>query len=143
MSTTETPLLTLTAKAAAKVKELIAEEPDGDVGVLRVAIQGGSCSGLEYALGFDREALETDVVAEHHGVRVAVDPFSAPYLEGATIDFVSAEGEEGFVIENPKALKTCGCGSSFSGEGEGEDRSSDEVGLRRQLQLLGRATFGR
>jgi iron-sulfur cluster assembly protein len=129
MSTTETPLLTLTEKAAAKVKELIAEEPDGDVGVLRVAIQGGSCSGLEYALGFDREALETDVVAEHHGVRVAVDPFSAPYLEGATIDFVSAEGEEGFAIENPKALQSgCGCGPSFSGEGESEGCGSNESG---------------
>jgi iron-sulfur cluster assembly protein len=122
MSTTEIPLLTLTAEAAAKVKELMAEEPDAAVaGVLRVAIQGGSCSGLEYALGFDHEALETDVVAEQHGVKVAVDPYSAPYLEGATIDFVSAEGEEGFAIENPKALQSgCGCGPSFSGEGEGE-----------------------
>jgi iron-sulfur cluster assembly accessory protein len=128
MSTTETPLLTLSEKAAAKVKELMAEEPDGDVGVLRVAIQGGSCSGLEYALGFDREALETDVVAEQHGVRVAVDPFSAPYLEGATIDFVSAQGEEGFAIENPKALHSCGCGSSFSGEDEGCDSADSGCG---------------
>src|SRR5450756_3233883 len=118
MATTTTPLLTLTEKAAAKVKELMAEEPEGDVGVLRVAIQGGSCSGLEYALGFDREALETDVVAAQHDVRVAVDPFSAPYLEGATIDFVSVDGEEGFAIENPKALQTCGCGSSFRAEDE-------------------------
>ena len=128
MSTTETPLLTLTAEAAAKVKELMAEEPDGNAGVLRVAIQGGNCSGLEYALGFDQEALETDVVAEQHGVRVAVDPYSAPYLEGATIDFVSVEGEEGFAIENPKALHSCGCGSSFSGEGEGEGCGSAESG---------------
>ena len=120
MSTTETPLLTLTAEAAAKVKELMAEEPDGDSGVLRVAIQGGSCSGLEYALGFDHEALETDVVAEQHGVRVAVDPYSAPYLDGATIDFVNAEGEEGFAIENPKVLHSnCGCGSNGSGCGDG------------------------
>ena len=129
MSPTETPLLTLTAEAAAKVKELMAEEPDPNAGVLRVAIQGGSCSGLEYALGFDSEALETDLVAEQHGVRVAVDPFSAPYLEGATIDFVSVEGEEGFAIENPKALhSSCGCGSSFSGEGESEGCGSAESG---------------
>ena len=129
MSTTETPLLTLTTEAAAKVKELMAEEPDGNAGVLRVAIQGGNCSGLEYALGFDQEALETDVVAEQHGVRVAVDPYSAPYLEGATIDFVSVEGEEGFAIENPKALhSSCGCGSSFSGEGEGEGCGSNGSG---------------
>jgi iron-sulfur cluster assembly protein len=118
MSMTETPLLTLTEKAATKVKELMAEEPEGDTGVLRVAIQGGSCSGLDYALGFDREALESDLVAAQHGVRVAVDPFSAPYLEGATIDFVSIDGEEGFAIENPKALSTCGCGSFLRAEDE-------------------------
>ncbi len=121
MATIETPLLTLSENAAAKIKELMAEEPDSNAGVLRVAIQGGNCSGLDYALGFDRDALETDVVAEQHGVRIAVDPYSAPYLEGATIDFVSAEGEEGFAIENPKALNTsCGCGSSFSADGESE-----------------------
>ncbi len=121
MSTTETPLPALSEKAAAKVKQLMAEDPDGNAGVLRVAVQGGGCSGLDYALGFDREALETDLVAEQHGVRVVVDPFSAPYLEGATIDFVSVEGEEGFAIENPKALQSgCGCGPSFSGEGESD-----------------------
>ena len=128
MSTTETPFLALSEKAAAKIKELMAEEPDSNAAVLRVAIQGGSCSGLEYALGFDRETLETDLVAEQHGVRVAVDPFSAPYLEGATIDFVNVEGEEGFAIDNPKALHSCGCGSSFSGEGEGESCGSAESG---------------
>jgi iron-sulfur cluster assembly protein len=129
MATSETSILTLTAEAAAKVKELLAEEPDGNAGVLRVAIQGGNCSGLEYALGFDQEALETDVVAEQHGVRVAVDPYSAPYLEGATIDFVSVEGEEGFAIENPKALHSnCGCGSSFSGEGESQGCGSNGSG---------------
>ena len=129
MSTTETPLLTLSEQAAAKIKELMAEEPDGNAGVLRVAIQGGNCSGLEYALGFDQEALETDVVAEQHGVRVAVDPYSAPYLEGATIDFVSVEGEEGFAIENPKALHSnCGCGSPFSGEGESQGCGSNGSG---------------
>ncbi|MGA9761683.1 MAG: iron-sulfur cluster assembly accessory protein [Gaiellaceae bacterium] len=119
MSTTETPFLALSEKAAAKIKQLMAEDPDGNAAVLRVAIQGGSCSGLEYALGFDQETLETDLVAEQHGVKVAVDPYSAPYLEGATIDFVSVEGEEGFAIDNPKALPSCGCGSSFEGEGEG------------------------
>jgi iron-sulfur cluster assembly protein len=128
MSTTETPFLALSEKAAAKIKELMAEEPGGNAAVLRVAIQGGSCSGLEYALGFDQDALETDLVAEQHGVRVAVDPYSAPYLEGATIDFVSAGGEEGFAIENPKALHSCGCGSSFSGEGENEACGSDGAG---------------
>ena len=128
MSTTETPFLALSEKAAAKIKELMAEEPDGGASVLRVAIQGGSCSGLEYALGFDQETLETDLVAEQHGVRVAVDPYSSPYLEGATIDFVSVDGEEGFAIDNPKALHSCGCGSSFSGETEGDGCGSDGAG---------------
>ena len=128
MSTTEPPLLPLSENAAAKIKELMAEEPDGNAAVLRIAIQGGNCSGLEYALGFDQESLETDLVSEQHGVRVAIDPFSAPYLEGATIDFVSAGGEEGFAIENPKALHSCGCGSSFSGEGEGEGCGSASSG---------------
>ena len=128
MATTKTPLLTLTETAAAKVKVLMAEEPEGEVGVLRVAVQGGGCSGFEYALGFDERALEDDVVADQHGVQIAVDPFSAPYLEGATIDFVSVEGEEGFAIENPKALHSCGCGSSFSGEGEGESEGCGSNG---------------
>jgi iron-sulfur cluster assembly accessory protein len=97
----------------------MAEEPDGDTVVLRVAVQGGGCSGLNYALGFDGEALESDLVATQHGVRIAVDPFSAPYLDGATIDFVTAGGEEGFTIENPNAPRSCGCGSSFRAEGEG------------------------
>lgn len=118
MPTTETPLLTLTEKAAAKVIELMAAEPDGEVGVLRVAIRGGGCAGLEYALGFDQEALEGDLVAAQHGVRVVIDPYSAPFLEGATIDFVSAGEEEGFAIENPNALQGCGCGSSYRDEQE-------------------------
>jgi iron-sulfur cluster assembly accessory protein len=118
MPKTETPLLTLTESAALKVRKLMAEEPDGEAGVLRVAVQGGSCAGLQYALGFDRQALEGDLVAELHGVRVVVDPFSAPYLEGATIDLVSIEGEEGFTIENPNAPHSCGCGSSFRADDE-------------------------
>jgi iron-sulfur cluster assembly accessory protein len=121
MSTNGTQLLTLTESAEAKVKQLMAEEPEGEVGVLRVVVQGGGCSGLDYALGFDREALEGDTVAELHGVSVVVDPFSAPYLDGATIDLVTIEGEEGFTIENPNAPQSCGCGSSFRADEEGAD----------------------
>ena len=78
----------LTERAAAKIKELQAEEPDGDADVLRIAVQGGGCSGFEYALGFDRAAQEGDHELEAFGVRVVVDPFSAPYLQGAQIDFL-------------------------------------------------------
>ncbi len=76
-------LVSLTETAAAKVKELQAGEPKGEADVLRVAVQGGGCSGFEYALGFDRGVQEGDVVVEEHGVTVVVDPFSAPYLRGA------------------------------------------------------------
>ena len=99
----ETTVVTLTERAAAKVSALMAEEPAGEAEVLRVAIQGGGCSGFEYALGFDRGAPEGDHELEFHGVRVVVDPFSAPYLRGATIDFVEALQESGFKIENPNA----------------------------------------
>src|SRR5581483_3087528 len=87
MATVET-LIELTPRAAAKILELRSEEPDGDADVLRVAVQGGGCSGFEYALGFDRGAQEGDHEIEAHGVRVVVDPYSAPYLQGATIDFL-------------------------------------------------------
>ena len=108
----------LTERAAAKIKELQAEEPDGDAAVLRVAVQGGGCSGFEYALGFDRGAQEGDHELEVHGVRVVVDPFSAPYLQGASIDFLDGLQESGFKIENPNVSSACGCGHSFQVEDE-------------------------
>ncbi len=83
-----TPLLSVTPAAATKIKQLMAEETD--VNVLRVAIQGGGCSGFQYGLGFDRGAVEGDHEFEAHGVQVVVDPFSAPYLMGAEIDFVDS-----------------------------------------------------
>jgi iron-sulfur cluster assembly protein len=118
MSTSEQAPITLTESAAAKVRELMEAEPESVAGVLRVAVQGGSCAGYQYALGFDREALEDDVAFTAHGVQVVVDPYSAPFLEGAVVDFVSHEGAEGFTIENVSAPASCGCGSSFRAEGE-------------------------
>ena len=122
VATIETPrtaALTLTARAAGKVKALMAQEPAGEAEVLRVAIRGGGCGGFEYALGFDRGAAEGDAEAEFHGVRVVVDPASVPYLEGATVDFVESLQESGFKIENPNASGSCGCGHSFQvAEGE-------------------------
>jgi iron-sulfur cluster assembly protein len=111
-------VLNLTEKAAFKVKELMAEEPAGEAEVLRVAIQGGGCSGFQYGLGFDRGSQEGDLEMEHHGVTVVVDPFSAPYLRGATIDFLDGLQESGFKIENPNATSACGCGHSFQVEDE-------------------------
>src|SRR3712207_7004107 len=102
-----TTLVTLTANAAAKIRELQAEEPEGDASVLRVAIQGGGCSGFQYGLGFDGGALEGDLELEQHGVKVVVDPFSAPYLRGSQIDFLETIQEAGFKIDNPNAVSAC------------------------------------
>ena len=114
-------LLTLTPFAAAKVKELVAEEPDAESLVLRVAIQGGGCSGFQYGLGFDTGTGDGDHEFEFEGVRVVVDPASAPYLKGATIDFLTGLQESGFKIDNPNAVSSCGCGHSFQVEEGAED----------------------
>jgi iron-sulfur cluster assembly protein len=121
MATTETDsLITLTESAARKIKELSGEEPAGEAEVLRIAIQGGGCSGFQYALGFDRGSQDGDHEIEAHGVRVVVDPFSAPYLKGAEIDFVDALMGAGFAINNPNVVASCGCGSSFQAKDDVE-----------------------
>jgi iron-sulfur cluster assembly protein len=117
------PLMTVTETAAAKISQLMSEEED--VSVLRVAIQGGGCSGFQYGLGFDRGAVEGDHEFEMHGVQVVVDPFSAPYLEGAEIDYVDSIEAAGFAINNPNATSSCGCGHSFQVE---EDDAEATVG---------------
>ena len=112
-------VVTLTERAATKVSALMAEEPAGEAEVLRIAIQGGGCGGFEYQLGFDRGASSGDHELEFHGVKVVVDPFSAPYLQGSTIDFLEGLQESGFKIENPNVVSACGCGHSFQvAEGE-------------------------
>ncbi len=118
--------LSLTEPAAAKIKELLAEEPDGEALVLRVAIQGGGCSGFQYGLGFGAGPAEGDELIQMHGVTVVVDPYSAPYLQGATVDFLTGLEESGFKIDNPNAASSCGCGQSFQVE-EGADA---EAGAR-------------
>jgi iron-sulfur cluster assembly accessory protein len=119
VATVERPtLVSLTSSAAAKIKQLMAEEPEGDAAVLRIAVQGGGCSGFQYALGFDRGPQEGDNELHMDGVDVVVDPFSAPYLAGTEIDWV--EGlQAGFAINNPNVSASCGCGHSFQVE-EGE-----------------------
>ena len=118
-----TPLLSVTTAAAGKIKELMAEETD--VSVLRVAIQGGGCSGFQYGLGFDRSAVEGDIEFEAHGVHVVVDPFSAPYLQGAEVDYVDTIQQSGFAINNPNAVSSCGCGHSFQVD---ENTPAEDVG---------------
>src|SRR5947209_19521230 len=126
---TTTPLLSVTEAAAVKIKQLMAEESDAAEGgaVLRVAIEGGGCSGFQYGLGFDSGAAEGDLEFEQHGVTVVVDPFSAPYLQGAEVDYVDSIQAAGFAINNPNAVSSCGCGHSFQ-VAEGEDAPEDAAG---------------
>jgi len=109
----ESPLLVFSDSAASKVKTLIEEEGNPDL-MLRVYVTGGGCSGFQYGFSFDEECNEGDTQVEKSGVTLLVDPMSFQYLVGAEIDYT--EGLEGaqFVIRNPNATTTCGCGSSFS-----------------------------
>ncbi|MEO6079655.1 MAG: iron-sulfur cluster insertion protein ErpA [Steroidobacteraceae bacterium] len=102
-----------TDAAAAKVAELIRDEGNPAL-MLRVYVQGGGCSGMQYGFEFDENSEEGDTQVEKLGVKLLVDPMSYQYLSGAEIDY--REGLEGaqFVIRNPHASTTCGCGSSFA-----------------------------
>jgi iron-sulfur cluster insertion protein len=117
MSTAEvladTSALLFTDAAARKVSELIQGEGNPNL-MLRVFVQGGGCSGLQYGFEFDEQLQEGDTCIENQGVKLLVDPTSFQYLTGAEIDY--REGLEGaqFVIRNPNAATTCGCGSSFT-----------------------------
>ena len=105
--------LVFTDAAAAKVKSLIDEEGNPNL-KLRVFVQGGGCSGFQYGFTFDEETASDDTAMEKGGVTLLIDPMSLQYLAGAEIDYQqSVEGEQ-FVIKNPNATTTCGCGSSFS-----------------------------
>jgi iron-sulfur cluster insertion protein len=106
-------LLVFTDAAAGKVRELIAEE--GNPGLkLRVYISGGGCSGFQYGFTFDEARAEDDFAVDKDGVTLLVDPLSLQYLAGAAIDYAESLTGAQFVIRNPNAKTTCGCGSSFT-----------------------------
>jgi iron-sulfur cluster assembly protein len=109
---TDTPLLTMSKGAADKLQALLTEKNIPNHG-LRVFVAGGGCSGLQYGMAFEKEAREFDEVVDAHGVRLYVDPTSAQYLAGASIDYVDNLMGGGFRIENPNAVSSCGCGHSF------------------------------
>lgn len=105
--------LVLSDKASSKVTELLEAEGNPSF-FLRVAVQPGGCSGLRYALYFDDRELDGDVEATYSGgVRLRVDRMSAPYLKGATLDWLDGLEQSGFTINNPNATGTCACGDSF------------------------------
>ncbi len=109
---TSAQTVALTDFAAAKVKSLLEHEGRTDL-ALRVAVQPGGCSGLRYQLFFDERSLDGDKVTDFGGVNVVVDRMSAPYLTGASIDFVDTIEKQGFTIDNPNAGGSCACGDSF------------------------------
>src|SRR4051812_40223718 len=107
--------VTLTEKAASEVKRIMQDQKLGEETVLRVGVAGGGCSGFSYSLGFDNAVDEkADSKYSYHGITVVVDKKSALYLDGTTVDFYDGLEKRGFTFENPNAVKSCGCGSSFS-----------------------------
>ena len=102
----------LTDSAASNVKILLESEGREDL-TLRIAVQPGGCSGLRYQLFFDDRSLDGDVIKDFGGVGVVTDRMSAPYLSGATIDFVDTIEKQGFTIDNPNSTGSCACGDSF------------------------------
>ncbi|MFB3853397.1 MAG: iron-sulfur cluster insertion protein ErpA [Vicinamibacterales bacterium] len=116
----ETPdMINVSAVAASKITELLAEENKQNSG-LRVFVQGGGCSGFQYGLMIEEQPGAGDQVFESNGIRLYVDPISVRYLEGAEVDFVDNIAGGGFTIRNPNAVSTCGCGQSFTVEEESE-----------------------
>jgi iron-sulfur cluster assembly protein len=117
METTQTMQIELTPSAADAVHELLAKrELDGFA--LRVFVSGGGCSGYQYGMALENNIREEDFVSEQHGVKLVIDEISINYLTGATVDFVDEVMGSGFKIENPNAVSTCGCGSSFKTSGD-------------------------
>jgi len=114
-STTSDIELTVTPNAAVEVKKFMeAEGVTGEVGGLRVSVQPGGCSGFKYSLVIEDASAEDDFVIENEGFKVFVDPFSAQYISGVTIDYVTSMQGSGFTFKNPNATGGCGCGSSFT-----------------------------
>ncbi len=107
--------LCITEKAAKEVQRVMSEQSLPDGAVLRVGVAGGGCSGFQYSLGFDTSVDPAkDHLSEQHGVKVAVDKKSSLFLDGTTVDFYDGLEKRGFTFNNPNAVKSCGCGSSFS-----------------------------
>ena len=109
---TEAHGVTLTEAAASKARSLLDQEGRDDL-ALRIAVRPGGCAGLRYNLFFDDRSLDGDLVVDFAGVNLTVDRMSAPYVQGAVIDFVDTIEKQGFTIDNPNATGSCACGDSF------------------------------
>lgn len=114
-STTSDIELVVTPNAGVEVKKFMeAEGVTGELGGLRVSVQPGGCSGFKYSLVIEDRSAEDDFVLENDGFKIFVDPFSAQYISGVTIDYVTSMQGSGFTFKNPNATGGCGCGSSFT-----------------------------
>lgn len=113
IATATTSPVIFSDSAAAKVMELVTEEGNPDL-KLRIFVSGGGCSGFQYGFTFDDAVADDDTIVEKNGVSLLVDPMSFQYLAGAEIDYQDNLEGSRFVIKNPNATATCGCGSSFS-----------------------------
>lgn len=107
-------MIQVTDKAKEKLIQLRKEEGNADENIIRVAVQGGGCSGLMYQLDFDSEIKENDKIFENQGIKILVDKKSMLYLLGTTLDFSGGLNGKGFQFINPNASRTCGCGESFA-----------------------------
>lgn len=123
MDEISTQFITVTPAAAEAVKDLLARRNLSGY-ALRVFISGGGCSGFQYGMALENNIREQDLQAEFHGVKVVVDEVSINYLRGATVDYVEGLMGAGFKIENPNAISSCGCGSSFRTKDSGETGAS-------------------
>jgi iron-sulfur cluster assembly protein len=108
----EQAVVSLTTEAQNRLKELLAKEANPQLG-LRVFVSGGGCSGMQYGMAFDDNIRPDDVIVEHSGVRIIVDEFSSPYIQGSEIDYVDSLMGAGFTVHNPNAVHSCSCGHSF------------------------------
>lgn len=113
------PVVSMTARAADKLKEIMAKQDRADL-ALRVYVTPGGCSGFSYGMTFAEGTEDDDTLVEQDGVRIVVDPMSAMYIKGSEIDFVDALMGGGFALRNPNAVSSCGCGQSF--------RTADQAG---------------
>ncbi|WP_043932290.1 HesB/IscA family protein [Bacillus sp. EB01] len=108
----ESQVVNITEAAALQIKDMMKQnEEEGSF--LRVGVKGGGCSGLSYGMGFDQEISESDILLEQHGIQILVNKEDGPILNGTKIDFKQSLMGGGFTIDNPNAIASCGCGSSF------------------------------
>ena len=123
MTETPTTAITLTDKAAGKVRELLSDQQEAGEQALRVAVRGGGCSGFQYALAFDR-VKDDDHVFEDRGVSVIVDKTSMQFVLGSEVDYVEGLQGAGFCVNNPNVVAACGCGSSFQVREDAEEQTA-------------------